>query len=99
MSLRSHVLNSHIIFNTALPKLYAISLMYTLNVGIEMRGERASNRGISTQRARGRRNTPTLLSLRLETNPSKRSTDGELTNRKSKDLHVEFEREASETSK
>jgi hypothetical protein len=40
---------SHIAFNMVLPKLYAIALMYTLNLRNEMRDERDSNHAISTQ--------------------------------------------------
>ncbi|PVF94917.1 hypothetical protein CPB86DRAFT_788596 [Serendipita vermifera] len=39
--------NTHMAVNMVLPKLYAISLMYTLNVRNELRSERGSSYGIS----------------------------------------------------
>lgn len=44
---KSDILFSHISFNITLPKLYAISLVYTLNVGNKMRDERTSSNGIT----------------------------------------------------
>jgi hypothetical protein len=49
MNFDSDSTTSHIAFNMVLPKLYAIALMYTLNLRNEMRDERNSNHAIPTQ--------------------------------------------------
>jgi hypothetical protein len=50
----THPIVRHIAINMVLPKLYAMSLMYTLNIRNELRSEHSASNGISI----GRRSYP-----------------------------------------